>query len=427
MSPSTRIALGARTAASRPALTPRLVPSRPPHALRWASSSRSSLPLSAAISAAFPKAPAPSSKYKKSPQARPAATIEVRGDGLPGFIPLDDPAPFTHPSLFQTKRWPFEQPQSIDGVPYTHYDYEKLAAFGDRILRMLLMEFIQESCPQLSTAGTISLLKCLTSSGVTCPLARSFRLHVDRLQADPAALPQLQGLLSVQADLLRAYIAGLFNEQGYATTRLWVRQAFNASLGEQYARLKKQIEATPAPSATPAPTSTPAPARRKESPAQKLGIWAVRKKVEIRSKYAVEGEEPTQVHKCWLRLEGREFAGEGDSQEAAKTSAAASALLYAEELDARNRIKAKPTPNLPGPSAHGNRTSRFIKYCHNNKLEFAFVYSVPRRCADPDLVLCTLNWGSEEASHRHVKAVGLGKSKARDLAVKAALESMGLP
>lgn len=181
MSAGTRIALGARNGASRPALTTRIVASRALEALRWASSSRSSLPLSAAVSAAFSKAPVTPTKSTRTAPTRPAASVEVRGDGLPAYIPLQDPTPFTHPSFFQTTPWPFEQPRIVDGVPYTHYDNDKhvvspsvhsfasslrliislLQAFGDRILRMLVMDLVIESCPQLSASGTT--VRCIQS------------------------------------------------------------------------------------------------------------------------------------------------------------------------------------------------------------------------------------------------------------------------
>lgn len=200
MSFSTRVSTVTRQSTPRTALTPRALPLRPPHALRWISSSRSSLPLSAAFAAAFPSK---ALRAQTPPGTKPAAQADKETTGPPAFLPLKDLTPFTHPSLFHTPRWRFEIPEQVDGVPYTHYDYEMhvvsrsgflrrrsqadlalpMQRYGEKILEMALLGLIWKTYPRLSAGGaTVRLCRLppaffaeLTRLDITGPSQRCSR------------------------------------------------------------------------------------------------------------------------------------------------------------------------------------------------------------------------------------------------------------
>lgn len=166
------------------------------------------------------------------------------------------------------------------------------------------MELINDSCPQLLAGGAIvrcafppfsslthplrtlqNLLKCLASPTTIYSLARTCRLHLHRLQADPALSQSFkEGARSKRTSFSPTLPASSTRmdtlQLGFGSDRY-----FEAARGQKNVELKQKSEETSAPSMTTAPTEA------KETPVQRPRKWAEERRVEIMLEYEEEGEK----------------------------------------------------------------------------------------------------------------------------------------
>ncbi|KAI9431741.1 ribonuclease III domain-containing protein [Lactarius indigo] len=132
---------------------------------------------------------------------------------------------FTHSSLTARRRGEFEAPRDNPSR-----DNEELAHIGDQVVSLAVTDLIQGHYPRLRVGPTSKLRDRIKCGDALAAIAVQYGLHESlRIQA-----PNLKASQSVQVDVFKAYVGGLFREQGMDVVKQWLDPLFGPLLDVAY-------------------------------------------------------------------------------------------------------------------------------------------------------------------------------------------------
>ncbi|KAH9038790.1 ribonuclease III domain-containing protein [Lactarius pseudohatsudake] len=158
---------------------------------------------------------------------------------------------FTHSSMSAGPRKGFEAPHA-DPMR----DNEGLAHIGDGVLGLAVTDLIQGRYPRLHVGPTSKVRDRIKCGGTLAKITVQYRLH-ERLRGED---PCLRDVRSVQVNVFKAYVGGLFKEQGLDVVKRWLDPLFEPFVDVAYwAERRHHLSLEPATPATPYPTPSLSP------------------------------------------------------------------------------------------------------------------------------------------------------------------------
>ncbi|KAF8266349.1 ribonuclease III domain-containing protein [Lactarius quietus] len=169
---------------------------------------------------------------------------------------------FTHNSLNARPRNEFEAPQD-DSMR----DNEGLAHIGGPVLGLAVTDLIQSRFPLLHVGPTSKVRDRVKCGVLLAAIAVQYRLH-ESLRAED---PRLRNVQSVQVDVFKAYVGGLFREQGVDAVKRWIVPLFEPLVDDAY-RSERWFHTPPelAAPATPSHTPPPSPPPQRIAPSPSI-------------------------------------------------------------------------------------------------------------------------------------------------------------
>lgn len=213
--------------------------------------------------------------------------------------------------------------------------------------------------------------------GNTCLsfLSRHYKLP-SLLPAETLASPSITSDPAVQAALFRAYVAGLWEQEGEAYTRQWLRQCFRSFINNDYAGLRKTIAEQEAKKLWP--MNAPSP----DTPLNRFNALVKVRKFEVEWKIWAKGVPPRQAFKAEVRFNGATLTGGGRTARTAQQDAAAKALEhisvrlpYLLSSSSARYLLEKPLPQKPQLFENRKNVvwrSRLLVYCLKHRLTTKF-------------------------------------------------------
>ncbi|KAI9447222.1 ribonuclease III domain-containing protein [Lactarius psammicola] len=153
---------------------------------------------------------------------------------------------FTHSSLTARRRGEFEAPQDNPSR-----DNEELAHIGDQVVSLVVTDLIQSHYPRLRVGPTSKLRDRIKCGAALAEISVKYGLHESlRTQA-----PSLKASQSVQVDVFKAYVGGIFREKGMDVVKHWLDPLFRPLLDVAYQEERRDhLVSVPGPAA---PATTP--------------------------------------------------------------------------------------------------------------------------------------------------------------------------
>ncbi|KAI9431739.1 ribonuclease III domain-containing protein [Lactarius indigo] len=199
---------------------------------------------------------------------------------------------FTHSSMSARPRsgFEFEAPHA-DPM----YDNEGLAHIGDGVLSLAVTDLIQGRYPRLHVGPTSKMRDRIKCGGTLARITVQYGLH-ERLRGEN---PRLKNEQRVQVNVFKAYVGGLFKEQGIDVVKKWLNQLFEPLVDAAY-WAERQHYLEHAVPATPSPTPSPPPPPQRIAPVPSLpgraaeGLKQAEVKGQGRSEATKARNRPTQ-------------------------------------------------------------------------------------------------------------------------------------
>jgi ribonuclease-3 len=132
---------------------------------------------------------------------------------------------FTHSSVTARRRGEFEVPPSN---PIR--DNEEWAHIGDQVISLAATDLIQDLHPLLRVGPTSKLRDRIKRSDTLAEIAVAYGLHEMLWTQDP----RLKALPQVQVDVFKAYVGGLFREEGMDIVKKWLDPLFRPLVDDAY-------------------------------------------------------------------------------------------------------------------------------------------------------------------------------------------------
>ncbi|KAH9012557.1 ribonuclease III domain-containing protein [Lactarius hengduanensis] len=132
---------------------------------------------------------------------------------------------FTHSSLTARRRGEFEAPRDNPSR-----DNEELAHIGDQVVSLAVTDLIQGHYPRLRVGPTSKLRDRIKCGDALAEITVQYGLH-ERLRTQAPNLKASQG---VQVDVFKAYVGGIFREQGMHVVKQWLDPLFGPLLDVAY-------------------------------------------------------------------------------------------------------------------------------------------------------------------------------------------------
>jgi len=141
---------------------------------------------------------------------------------------------FTHCSLSAKREHPFQAPGDDANA-----DNEELGHIGDQALGLAITDLIQALYPHLHVGPASQLRDVIKRKDVIAKICVSYRLH-EKLRTD---LPQrqardLRNSTSTQVDVFKAYVGGVYRDQGQQAVSEWLNPLFQSRVEAAYQGLR---------------------------------------------------------------------------------------------------------------------------------------------------------------------------------------------
>jgi len=141
---------------------------------------------------------------------------------------------FTHRSLIRRSRRAFEDtPNDLSR------DSDQLINLGDQVYSLVVTDLIRDAYPHLCVGPSSKVRDRLKYHETLAKTAVSYKLH-NRLLVQPAQADEVRRSLHAQADVFKAYIGGLYREQGLDVVVRWLRPLFWSDIQEAYESERRQ-------------------------------------------------------------------------------------------------------------------------------------------------------------------------------------------
>jgi len=154
---------------------------------------------------------------------------------------------FTHRSLARRPKRSFEDSPD-DPSP----DNEQLVHIGDPVFSLVVTDLIRDLFPHLSVGPSSKVRDRLKHTATLARVAVLYRLH-ERLQVQNAQANEVRASQNAQAEVFKAYVGGLYREQGMGPVNEWLRSLLQLYVLDAYENIRREHLLPPMP-----PPSAPA-------------------------------------------------------------------------------------------------------------------------------------------------------------------------
>jgi len=147
---------------------------------------------------------------------------------------------FTHRSLLRRPKRAFEDPPQDP-----KRDNEQLVNLGDQVFGLVVTNLIRDSFPYLSVGPSSKVRDRLKYHGTLAKTAVLYGLH-ERLRIQAAQANEVKRSVHAQAEVFKAYVGGLYREQGLDVVSEWLRPLFQVDIREAYESERREYLLPPA-------------------------------------------------------------------------------------------------------------------------------------------------------------------------------------
>jgi len=141
---------------------------------------------------------------------------------------------FTHRSLVRRSKRAFE-----DTPNDANRDNEQLVNLGDQVFGLVVTNLIRDSFPHLCVGPSSKVRDRLKFHGTLAKTAVLYNLH-ERLLVQPAQANEVRRSAHAQAEVFKAYVGGLYREQGLDVVTRWLRPVFQVDIREAYESVRRE-------------------------------------------------------------------------------------------------------------------------------------------------------------------------------------------
>ncbi|KAH8994250.1 hypothetical protein EDB92DRAFT_1944133 [Lactarius akahatsu] len=114
----------------------------------------------------------------------------------------------------------------------------RLVHIGDPVFSLVVTDLIRDLFPNLSV-GPFLLRDRLKHTATLARVAVLYRLH-DRLLVQTAQANEVKGSQNAQAEVFKAYVGGLYREQGMGPVNDWLRSLFQLYVLDAYENIRRE-------------------------------------------------------------------------------------------------------------------------------------------------------------------------------------------
>ncbi|GAA5871015.1 hypothetical protein JCM16303_001664 [Sporobolomyces ruberrimus] len=266
----------------------------------------------------------------------------------PPFVEVMDPAVFSHRSLlgdlreFKLERPLTGQEKKLDRRVET---FEKLELVGKILLKMTVTELVMNHYRTLTVPAIETLVNCLLQPSHLISLSTHYSLTT-LLVSDPVATKYLRLSPQNQTSLFHAYVAGIYQQEGFQFVTSWIRKCFRERLVREYQDLITKLGGTTSIETIDdgdgemtnneqdlVTKNQRSPVIPQVMPLIQLDALIKRENLDQpRWNFLVKGNAPDQVFKAELTIGDKTTEGSGKTKNWARQSAAA-AYLGIRDLD----------------------------------------------------------------------------------------------
>jgi len=141
---------------------------------------------------------------------------------------------FTHRSLFRRPKRVFE-----DSPSEANLDNEQLINIGDQVFGLVVTDLIRDVFPNLCVGPSSKVRDRLKYHGKLAITAVRYGLH-ERLRIQAAQANEVKRSVHAQAEVFKAYVGGLYREQGMDVVRKWLRSLLLLDIKEAYESVRRE-------------------------------------------------------------------------------------------------------------------------------------------------------------------------------------------
>ncbi|KAF8492173.1 ribonuclease III domain-containing protein [Russula emetica] len=141
---------------------------------------------------------------------------------------------FTHRSLFRRPKRVFE-----DSPSEANLDNEQLINIGDQVFGLVVTDLIRDAFPNLCVGPSSKVRDSLKYHGRLAKTAVRYGLH-ERLRVQAAQAVEVKRSVHAQAEVFKAYVGGLYREQGLDVVRKWLHLLLLWDLKEAYEIVRRE-------------------------------------------------------------------------------------------------------------------------------------------------------------------------------------------
>ncbi|KAH9979714.1 ribonuclease III domain-containing protein [Russula compacta] len=164
---------------------------------------------------------------------------------------------FTHSSLAVSHRYDFQAPESDPSA-----DNEEFGHIGDQVFGLVITDLIQGLYPHLRVGPASKVRDQIKRKCVLAEICVSYELH-RKLNLPERQANRLRTSQSVQVNVFKAYVGGLYRDQGLKVVTEWLTSLFQSRVEAAYQNVRKEhllAHATTAAEQPRAPgTTSPSP------------------------------------------------------------------------------------------------------------------------------------------------------------------------
>ncbi|KAI0246929.1 ribonuclease III domain-containing protein [Lactifluus subvellereus] len=152
---------------------------------------------------------------------------------------------FTHSSMVTGQRRNFQAPQSDPG-----FDNKRLGHIGDQVFGLAVTDLIQTLYPSLRVGPSSKVRDYVKCKGALAEVSVLYGLH-KRLGLPECQARRLRASQSVQMDVFKAFVGGLYKDQGLDVVREWLTLLFKSRVEAAYQVVRGEYLLTPVSEVTP--------------------------------------------------------------------------------------------------------------------------------------------------------------------------------
>ncbi|KAH9979703.1 ribonuclease III domain-containing protein [Russula compacta] len=175
--------------------------------------------------------------------AKPPPLPEIRSERIRKRI-------FTHSSLAIGHRYDFQAPESDSST-----DNEELAHIGDQVFGLAITDLIQGLYPHLQVGPASKVRDYIKRKCVLAQICVSYGLH-KKLNLLERQASRLRASQSVQVNVFKAYVGGVYRDRGLEVVSKWLTSLFRTHVEAAYQIVREEHLLPPAATAVSQPMAS---------------------------------------------------------------------------------------------------------------------------------------------------------------------------